>query len=59
MRLARQSFAPPTRKATPVSHSHQLLCVSRKPSSRVTSTGLEGSATFQISCAWPPKLRSM
>ncbi len=31
----------------PVSHSHQLLWVSFRPPSRVTRTGLAGSATFQ------------
>ena len=51
--------APETRKAMPVSHSHQLLWVSFSPPIRVTSTGLAGSATFQISCASPPKVRSM
>ena len=31
MRRVRQSGAPETRKAMPVSHSHQFLCVSFKP----------------------------
>jgi hypothetical protein len=59
MRRVRQSGAPDTRKAMPVSHSHQFLCVSFNPPIRVISTGLAGSATFQISCASPPNVRSM
>ncbi len=44
----------------PVSHSHQLLCVSRSPLTIVvTSAGFSGAVTSQISCAELPKERSM
>ena len=43
----------------PVSHSHQLLCVSRSPlTTTVRRAGFAGSVTSHISCADPPKLRS-
>ncbi|OIQ66691.1 hypothetical protein GALL_517390 [mine drainage metagenome] len=59
MRRVRQSGAPDTRKAMPVWHSHQFLCVSFSPPIRVMRAGLAGSATFQISCASLPKVRSI
>src|SRR5579863_5676910 len=44
-------FAPATRYAIPVSHSHQLLCVLLKPASTVvTNFGAAGSVTSQIWC---------
>src|SRR5947207_13753455 len=59
MRRVRQSGGPETKKAIPVSHSHQLLCVSRRPlTTTVTRLGFAGSVTSQISCDDPPKLRS-
>ena len=43
----------------PVSHSHQLLWVSfRFQLGLETSTGFDGSATFQISWPAPPNERS-
>ena len=43
----------------PVSHSHQLLCVSRSPlTTTVTRLGFTGSVTSQTSCAELPKLRA-
>src|SRR5436309_1550496 len=58
MRRVRQSGGPETRKAIPVSHSHQLLCVSRSPlTTTVTRFAFAGSVTSQISCDDPPKLR--
>src|SRR5215831_7242182 len=59
MRGTRHPGLPDTKYATPVSHSHQLLCVPLIPPSRVTSLGLLGSAVFQISCAELPNVRSM
>src|SRR5262249_5316221 len=50
---------PETRYAIPVSHSHQLLCVSRRPlTTTVRRPGFAGSVTSQISCPDVPKLRS-
>ena len=57
MRGTRHPGLPDTKYATPVSHSHQLLCVPLSPPSRVTSLGLLGSAVFQISCAELPNVR--
>src|SRR5579864_9303411 len=43
----------------PVSHSHQLLCVSRSPlTTTVRRLGFDGSVTSQLSWADVPKLRS-
>src|SRR5215813_12237748 len=59
MRRVRHSGAPETRNAMPVSHSHQLLCVSRRPLTTMEMRlGFAGSVTSQISCAELPKLRS-
>src|SRR5215510_4655216 len=42
----------------PLSHSHQFLCVSlRFCDTVVSSAGFAGSVTFQIWCAWLPKVR--
>src|SRR5207248_2242222 len=59
MRRVRQSRTPATRYAMPVSHSHQLLCVSRSPlTTTVSRFGFDGSVTSHTSCAVFPKLRS-
>src|SRR5215469_12735654 len=59
MRLARQPGAPETRNAMPESHSHQLLCVSRRPLSTTFSrVGFDGSLTSHISCEEVPRERS-
>ena len=42
MRRVRQSGAPDTRKAMPVSHSHQFLCVSFKPGDPRDQHGIGG-----------------
>src|ERR1700685_664466 len=59
MRLVRQPGAPETRYAMPLSHSHQLLCVSTKPlSTTVKRLGLAGSDTSHTSCEEVPRARS-
>ena len=59
MRREFQPFTPETRYAMPVSHSHQLLCVSRRPlTMTVMIAGFSGLVTSHISCAEVPKERS-
>src|SRR5580692_6315826 len=59
MRFVRQPGAPETRYAIPESHSHQLLCVSRKPlSTTVRRLGFAGSDTSQTSWEDVPRARS-
>src|SRR5438477_2825651 len=59
MRFTRQPGAPPTKYAIPVSHSHQLLCVSWRPvTTAVIRLGFVGSVTSHSSCPLPPKLRN-
>src|SRR5258705_2075471 len=51
MRGVRQAGSPLTRYAMPVSHSHQLLCVSFSPVTMVeTFVGFSGVVTSQTSC---------
>src|SRR5579863_1373591 len=59
MRLARQPGAPETSSAIPLSHSHQLLCVSRRPLSMTFKRlGFAGSVTSHISWEEVPRERS-
>src|ERR1700674_4029494 len=59
MRFVRQPGAPETRYAIPESHSHQLLCVSRKPlSTTVKRLGFAGSDTSHTSWDEVPRARS-
>src|SRR5258708_15881972 len=59
MRLARHPGAPETSNAMPLSHSHQLLCVSRRPlSTTFIRLGFAGSVTSHISWEVVPRERS-